>query len=467
MTKLKFIFISLIIVFISSCTTAVKKRSAFDELNFITNQEYKIDKLKYDSLQLESGISLNYLKNNETPIVNILFIISNAGSIFDPKGKKGLSDLTCSVIKEKLDDSLTKNGNFKNGYLLESYTSPFYTIFKASVYSEDVGNYLKYFGRTLKLVSFNQDKINKLSLRIDNSRESFEYYDFVQVLKSRLFAKTNPLGALPFDKTELNFSDLELAGFFKKHYDPSKMALFASGDIASNQFFKYCEDYLDLDLKAVNTQQYNFNEISDSIARLFIYKMNTSMATIVTGNHIKDSSIEDLPYIKLLINMINNRIIAIIRGRENMSYFITSELHNPGFDGTALRPGVFFIIGSTEYSNIPNFIKLIFQELDKIKLEGFSDYEININKNKLINSLYFEDENIVDYMLFDYERKNNGYGSNYLENFIDQLSKLDKSRMFDLYKKYFDSMSFKTVVFGKEMLIKNRLLNENIEIINP
>ena len=342
---------------------------------------------------------VNYYKDKKAwlvndgnlPIVAIKFAFK-AGSGIDPKGKKGTANLSASLLDEGAgnysakefkkilaDNSITLNFNVSH----DNFYIDLYTL------KENLDLSFQLLDLALTKPLFKLDEINRIKSNIKLILE--QSYKDPDEIGSRLFREILFEGhpyqydilGLSEDVDQINKEDLE--NFLQNNLRTDNLYVAASGDISKVELKKYLNKYLKkFDKK--NTKKSNIPVHKKEIQpKIFLHQKDLRQSNILFAG--EGISRED-PYFysAYIMNYILggggffSKLTTEIREKRGLVYSVYSYLYR--YDKYNFFSGG----AQTSNENVDKVIKIIKEELIKIKKEGVTKKELKNAKNYLINS---------------------------------------------------------------------------------
>ena len=341
---------------------------------------------------------VNYYQNKKAwlvndknlPIVAIKFAFK-AGSAFDLNGKKGTANLTASLLDEGAGNYSAKD--FKRLLADNSITLNFsvsHDNFYIDLYTlkENLDLSFKLLDLALTEPTFKLEEINRIKGNIKLALE--QSYKDPDEIGSRLFRQIlfeghpyefDTLGKIE-DIDKINKEDLEL--FLKKNLRIDNLYIAVSGDINEIDLKKYLKR---------NFKKFDKKKIITDIP---LHKKKIEPKTFFHKKDLRQSSIlfagegisRDDPYFypAYVMNYILggggffSKLTTEIREKRGLVYSVYSYLYR--YDKYNFFSGG----AQTSNENVGKVIKIIKEELMKLKNEGVTEEELKNAKNYLINS---------------------------------------------------------------------------------
>ena len=410
---------------------------------------------------------INYHKDNKAwlviddnlPIVAIKFAFK-AGSGIDPIGKKGLANMTASLLDEGAGNYTAKE--FKKILADNSITLNFnvtHDNFYINLYTlkENLDLSFKLLDLALTQPIFKLEEINRVKGNIKLILE--QSYKDPDAISSRLFReilfdnhpyKYDTLGVSE-DIDKIEKKDLEY--FLKNNLTIEKLFVAASGDIKESELKKYLKEYFikfDNKKKVNEIPRYNKKINSET----FFHEKDLRQSSILFAG--KGISKKD-PYFypAYVMNYILggggffSRLTTEIREKKGLVYSVYSYLYRyDKYD--------FFSGGAqTSNENVDKVIKIIKDELNKVKNKGVTEKELNDAKNYLINSyvLRLDSNKKVASILLNTQM--DGLGTDFFKKRNDYINSVSLEDIKEVAKKILDEKQIFFLIIGNPSNLKN------------
>jgi zinc protease len=335
-----------------------------------------------------NGLKILFVKKNNLPLVQFL-LLSNAGSIYDPAEKKGLSNLTAMMLDEgageydalQLSDEidilgshLTINSNEDN------------IIISLQTLSENINRSFELLGKIITQPHFEEKDFHREKRKIltrilqrkDNPDEVAEH-----IFEFNLYGKRNPYSNLPLGK-EKDISSItteDVKNFYDKFLTTENSTLIVVGDTSEEEI----KDFVDRYLGNWKKQLPNTNNIPEPLKKgstiIFCNKEKALQSEIRVG-HLASKRNEGNYSAKLILNTIlggqfSSRINLNLRENKGYTYGAFSTFNYFRYQAH------FYISTSVSTENTGNAIREILYELKRIK-EGVNKKELDFAKSSLI-----------------------------------------------------------------------------------
>lgn len=411
----------------------------------IFNNFNNLNALDVKEINYYKDKSVWLVNDNSLPIVAIKFAFK-AGSGIDLKGKKGTANLISSLLDEGAGDYSARE--FKKILADNSITLNFsvsHDNFYIDLYTlkKNLGLSFQFLDLALTKPTFKLEEVNRIKSNVKLALE--QSYKDPDEISARLFREILFEGhpyeydilGVSEDIDKINKEDLE--NFLENNLRIDNLYIAASGDISESELKKYLKKYFkkfDKKKKIISNIPEHKKKIEPKI---FLHKKYLRQSNILfAGEGIS----RDDPYFypAYVMNYILggggffSKLTTEIREKKGLVYSVYSYLYR--YDKYNFFSGG----AETSNKNVDKVIKIIKEELMKVKKKGVTEEELKNAKNYLINSYVLR---------FDSNRK---VASILLNTQMDGLN----TDFFEKRNDYINSVSLEDI-----KKIANRILDEN------
>ena len=330
------------------------------------------------------------VNDNNLPIVSIKFAFK-AGSGLDSKGKKGTANLVSSLLDEGAGNYSAKE--FKKLLADNSISLDFgvsHDNFYINLYTlkENLDLSFQLLDLALTKPAFKSDEIKRVKSNVKLALE--QSYKDPNEIGTRLFReilfeehpyKYDTLGIIE-DIDKIKKKDLKF--FLENYLTLDNLFISASGDISEDDLKKYLNKYF---------KKFDKNK---PIPEISLFKKKISPKIFLHEKDLRQSSIyfagegisrtDPYFYPAYVMNYILggggffSRLTTEVREKRGLVYSVYSYLYR--YDKYNFFSGG----AQTSNENVDKVIKIIKEELMKVKKEGVTEQELKDAKNYLINS---------------------------------------------------------------------------------
>lgn len=403
---------------------------------------------------LANGMRIFLLEDHELPLIRGLALV-HTGNLFDPPDKKGLSELTGSIlrsggIKAKTGDQIDEEleniaGSVESGMDETSASLSF------SALKESADTVLGLFRDIVTQPEFRQDKLD-LALsqaRSQISRRNDEAGDIPdRELMRILYGRTTPYG------WQIEYEDLDhihrddLVQFYHRYYFPKNIMLAVYGDFSASDM----KDKLEKLFAAWKVEQAPVPAFPPVTAKpapgLFLGEKSDVTQTFFSIGHLGGTLRDrDYPALEVASNILgqgfSSRLVTQIRTKLGYAYSIASV-----WSANYNHPGTFRIVGSTKSASTTETIEAIRKEVDKIRTTEVSERELEEAKQEVLNSFVFffdsPSKTLNRVMRYEYF----GYPKDFLFQYQKAIAAVTRADVLRVAKESFRPDEFAIVAVG-------------------
>jgi len=357
----------------------------YGPLNFAPPQPFRFT--------LPNGLSVYILENRELPVVKLTLIVKS-GTMYDPPGKEGVSEMTASVMRtggtlkmtpQALDESLDYYAA-----TIEPGTGLEQTQWSVFALKKDFEKVLGIFSQLLQEPLFDENRLklgkdlkSEEIRRLPDDPQSWAFKEF-----NRLLYEGNPRGRLPTLTTIKNIQKTDLVECHRRHYAPDNMIMALSGDISREDAEVLVRNSFGNWQAKCRIEQVAAPFKPFHRGSYYLVK-DTPQTVIVTGQPGPKKG-SDAYYAFNLIDFVlgsggfRSRIFQDVRTNRGLAYS-TGSFYRGRYDY-----GVFGAYAMTKSSSAPITLQLIRDIIGKAKRDGLTPEEIDGAKKALLNSFIFQ-----------------------------------------------------------------------------
>jgi zinc protease len=441
---------------------------SYKDLKYPTLAPVKIP--KPEIFTLGNGLKVYLLEDHELPLVSGRALVQT-GNLFDPKEKRGLAEITGTVMRsggtktmtgDKLDETLENMAASIESGIGESNGAASFSCLK-----ENTDAVLALFYDVLTQPAFREDKLDLAKTQIKSaiSRRNDNAPGIAQrELYSLVYGTDTPYGGEEEYDTINAITRNDVVDFYKRSFFPSNIILSVYGDFDSaamkqkltTAFGKWT---------ATTPKMPPFPKV-DAAADPGIYlvsKKDVTQTFIDMGHLGGELHDKDFPALSVAADVFgggfSSRLFREIRTRLGYAYSVGADW-GANYD----HPGVFRIGVSTKTQTTTETIKAILKVLDEMRTSEITDDELKVAKDSVLNSLVFAFERpsstlnrLVTYDYFDYP-------ADFLTQYQKALEAVTKQDVLRVAKQYFQPSKLTIVAVGNEQNFGEPLTALNIPV---
>lgn len=411
---------------------------------------------------LENGLKYVIIQNKKLPLVQVR-IVFNGGSRLDMQKTQGLTYLTSQALLKGTEvrtaQQIAEEFEFL-GSTINVQTTYDYTLISTEFLKYNFENGFKIISEIITRPSFNSNEIEKEKEKIISElRSQLENPSYIanQFFNKILFNGTPYSYSIQGTIKSLeSISARQVRNHYKTYFIPNETIIFLYGDInkddaaslIKNHFSKWQKG------KSIHFEKSSAENINE-LKIVLVDKPGLTQAQIRAGSlGINQHNQDEIPILvanTILGDGFTSRLVEEIRVKRSLTYGARSSFTM--YDET----GKFLISTFTKNQTVDEVIKIILNELKKLKTEGVSDWEINKAKNYMIGELsrnLQSPEGFIDYFvqIFFYRKD-----LELINNFSGKIKSTSKNSISRIINNYFPSNNLLILVVGDSKEIKRKL----------
>jgi zinc protease len=403
---------------------------------------------------LSNGMKVYLLEHHELPIVSG-FALVRTGNLFDPPDKKGLAEVTGSIIRS--GGTKTKTGDQIDEALeniaasIESNIGEERGTVSFSCLKENTDQVLALYHDILTAPEFRQDKLDlaKTQLRSAIARRNDEPAGIVnREFQSIVFGRTSPYGWMIEYSDVDNIQRQDLIEFYKRYYFPANITMAVYGDFSTADMKARLErQFADWTYNQPPVPKFpEFKSKPDS--GIFLAEKSDVTQTFFEIGHIGGMlSDKDYPALQVAADILGSgftsRLMRKVRTELGFAYSIGAN-----WGAGYAHPGLFEISGSTKSGSTAQTIEVIEQELERLRTSEVTDEELKTAKDTVLNSfVFFFDtpaKTLNRLVLYDYF----GYPRDFIFRYQKAVATVTKADVLRVSKQYLKPSDLTIVAVG-------------------
>lgn len=429
---------------------------------FIPNLTWAdLGRLKYPPLKfspplvkkeiLPSGISLFFLENHELPLVHISVYV-RAGSVYEPPGKEGLSEITARAMRTGGAGSWT--GDDVDVLLdrmaarIEPHVRDEFVLWRINVLSKDLKETWNIFRAIIRAPAFDPKKfktaldLKKGELkRLSDNPEKLAFREF-----QRLYFRGNTQGRLPTEDSINSIKREDALEFQRRYYSPQNITIAVSGDVKREEILSLLSDsFTDVDKSAVPPPV-----ISPPVFKLPFKPQclikETPQAVVISGHPAPPRLSPDYHAFEVLDFILGSggfrsRIFQEVRTNRGLSYS-TGSFYRPKNDYGLF--GTYAITQNKHAYLALSTIKSILQEMQK----EVKTTEVEQAKNAIVNSFVFDYGTPRQIVEREAEAHFLGWPEDFWRGYIKRVQQISPASVLDVARKYLEPDKMLVFILG-------------------
>ncbi len=406
------------------------------------------------SFTLSNGMKVYLLENHELPLVSGSALV-RTGNLFDPNDKRGLADFTGQLIRS--GGTKTKTGDAIDIELENIAASVESQIGESSgsvsfgCLRENSGQVMALFKDVLTNPEFRQDKF-ELAVQQEKSSISRRNDDPSGIAQrefaNTVFGKDNPYGwSIEYEHVD-RIKREDLQAFYKRYFFPKNIRLSIYGDFKSAEMKAKIEKLFS-DWTVEQPPVPAFPALKKSApAGVYLAEKDDVTQTFFEAGHLggilKD---KDYPALQVAGNILgsgfSSRLMSTVRTKLGYAYSINGSW-GAGFNS----PGLFEISGSTKSATTVDTIRVIREEVEKLRNAPVTDEELQTAKDSVLNSFVFNfdrpSKTLNRMLLYEYF----DYPKDFIFQYQKAIAAVTKADILRVVKEYWKPQDFTIVAVG-------------------
>ena len=411
------------------------------------------EKIKPKIFTLKNGLKVLFLEDHSLPVVSgeIMF---HAGSVCDPKGKEGLTDLFSSAIRDggnsimssdEMDEYLESTASSIEGYNGATSVSVSFDCL-----TENFDKVFELFGATVNSPSFEPAKIEIIKAQMKSlivRRNDDPKMIARRVFKRRIYGLKSKLSAMPELKTVDSITIEDLKNYKKRYITAKNGLIYVYGDITEKKL-KTMLDKVFGSMEPGKKMEPELNIAPEKSGVYFVQREGIAQSNIVFGNLVKMR--KDNPdyaaaviFSRILGGGFQSRFMKVIRRDMGLSYSPHAYIAVP-YD----YDGYFLAAINTKLQSTALVIETAKNLIKDIQENGVTKDELQIVKDSFLNSYVFQFDSkekqlskAATYLFY-------GYPIDFNERFFKAVKKVSAKDVQRVAKKYVDLDNLVITVVG-------------------
>jgi zinc protease len=403
---------------------------------------------------LPNGLKVYMLEDHELPIVSGTAIV-RTGNLFDPSDKRGLAELTGSVLRaggtksktgDQIDVQLENIAASVESSIGESSGSMSFSCLK-----ENTDEVMGVFHDLMTAPEFRQEKVDlaKMQLRSAISRRNDDPNGILsREFASIVYGRDNSYG------WDINYEHVnriqrqDLIDFYRRYYFPANIVMGIYGDFSTADMKARLAKLFD-DWNYRQPAVPKFPEVTAKPAPgVFLAEKSDVTQTFFDIGHLggilRD---KDFPALAVAADILgggfSSRLFQRVRTKLGYAYSIGSSW-GANYD----HPGLFAISGSTQSRYTVATIKASLEELNRIRTSEVTDAELRTAKDTVLNGFVFffdrPSKTLNRMLVYAYY----GYPKDFIFDYQKALGAVTKADVLRVAQKYFQPKDLTIVAVG-------------------
>jgi len=403
---------------------------------------------------LPNGIKLYMLENHELPLVRGSALV-RTGNLFDPADKVGLATITGMVMRtggtsdktgDQLDEQLENIAASVETSIDESFGTASFSCLK-----ENADEVLGVFRDVLTSPGFRQNKIDlaKTELRSGISRRNDDPHGIVErEFTDTVYGRNTPYGWQPEYATIDRITRDDVAGFYQRYFFPGNVMLAVTGDFSAAEMKAKLEKlFAGWTVKQPPVPPFPTVDAKAERGIFLATKTDVDQTFFSLGHLGGELRDKDYPALEVMADILgggfHSRLVQRVRTKLGYAYDV-SAYWGANYD----HAGLFQVSGSTKSASTVDTIKVIEEEIEKIRTSPVTAEELESAKQTVANSFVFNFDTpakTLNRMLrYDYY----GYPRDFIDRYQRAIQAVTREDVLRVARERLHSKDFTIVAVG-------------------
>jgi predicted Zn-dependent peptidase len=453
MTKRRPVLFVLIFLFIFTSFAAAQEDDLLKHPSALSFKPLQFSPSEPTRYELKNGMVVYLLEDHEVPVVNVTARV-RTGSVYEPKEKAGLAELTGVVMRTGGTRSMKGDvineelefmaASISVGIGLQSGNA------SLTVLKKDLDRGLKIYADIIRHPTFAQEKLDLAKKqKVEELRRE---NDDPQALGFREFKKViyrdNPRGNFPTIESVQKIQREDLVKFHREFFHPERTILGVSGDFSSEEMLAKLESVFG-DWERAGETLPTVSLPSPQRGSVNLVSKDVPQSVIILGHLAVPKNHPDF-YPFTLLNFIlggggfNSRLTAEIRSNRGLAYSVGS------FYRGDIDYGVFGAYCFTKPSTTRESIDLILEGIRDIRDRGVTEGELTWAKDSIINNFIFSFTSSHQIVVETMDLEYNHLPSDFLKMYQERIARVTREDVERVAQSYLHPENALFLVVGNE-----------------
>ena len=403
---------------------------------------------------LPNGIKLYLLEDHELPLVRGSALV-RTGNLFDPADKVGLATITGMVIRtggtkdktgDQLDEQLENIAASVETSIDESFGQASFSCLK-----ENTDEVLGVFHDVLTSPGFRQNKIDlaKTELRSGISRRNDDPHGIVErEFANTVYGRNTPYGWQLEYATVDRITRDNVAGFYQRYFFPANVMLAIIGDFsAADMKTKLEKVFAGWTVKQPPVPPFPPVDAKPERGIFLATKTDVDQTFFSMGHLGGELRDKDFPALQVMADILgggfHSRLVQRVRTKLGYAYDVSADW-GANYD----HPGLFQVSGSTKSASTADTIKVIEEEIEKIRTSPVTAEELESAKQTVANSFVFNfdtpSKTLNRILRYDYY----GYPRDFIDRYQRAIQAVTREDVLRVARQHLQPKDFTIVAVG-------------------
>lgn len=416
-----------------------------------------------ERLELPSGLILYLMEDHALPVFDLVATV-RTGSLYTFRQMPGLGGFAGGQMREGGTEALSPEelnrrlehmaASIETGAGTENLSA------SLSCLSKDMDEGLKLFAEVFLRPGFDEAKLELAkqrhaeSLRRRNDQPgAIAHREFEKLL----FTEEHPYGHELRDSEARAVSREDLKEYHSRYVRPNNTMMAVVGDFDREAILKKLDEIFKgwepAEVPLPKPQPVAQREVSGT----YLGVKDIPQARIVLGHYGTDRTNPDRYAITMMNYLLGgggfaSRVLRRVRVEEGLAYAVGTTFPTEG-----PVTGTFRAMGQTKTATVEEAIKIILEEIERIRREPPSPEELELAKEAFINSYVFKFTNPVGNVVKLMDLEFYGYPADYYETLLDKYRSVTPEDIRKVAEEYLHPDKVAIVVIGPRELLNGGL----------
>ena len=403
---------------------------------------------------LPNGIKLYLLENHELPLVRGSALV-RTGNLFDPADRVGLAGITGTVMRsggtqdktgDQLDEQLENIAASVETSIGESFGQASFSCLK-----ENTDEVLGIFHDVLTAPGFRQDKLDlaKNETRSGISRRNDDPHGILErEFTDIVYGKNTPYGWSEEYATIDRIGREDLVQFHQRYFFPANVMLAVTGDFSTAEMKARLEKrFADWTVQQPPVPPFPPVKNQPQPGIFLATKTDVTQTFLAIGHLGGEFRDKDYPALEVMADILGggfqSRLLQRVRTKLGYAYEV-SAFWGANYD----HPGLFQISSSTKSATTTDTIKVIEEEIEKIRISEVTAEELESAKQTVANSFVFNFDTLsktLNRMLrYDYY----GYPRDFIHQYQRAIEAVTRADVLRVAREHLQAKNLTIVAVG-------------------
>lgn len=426
---------------------------SYKDLKYKPLKEVKLPDIT--TFTLSNGMKVALLENHELPVVRGTARL-RTGNVLEPADKTGLSSIFGDVMRT--GGTKTKTGDELNETLesiaasVEAGIGETMSTIGFNTLKENTDLVMGLFKDVLTEPEFRQDKVDLLKNQMKGviARRNDDPHGIVaREFDALIYGGTTPWGKHAEYETIERITRQDLLDFHKRYFFPANITLSIQGDFNTAEMKTKLEKLFG----GWTPKQPAVGAFPDVSFKpkpgLYIAeKTEVNQSNFMMGHLGGKLSDKDFPALEVMTDILGgsgftSRLMKIVRSDLGLAYGVSANW-NAQYD----HAGTFVVSGSTKSESTAQALKVIREQIDRIRTSEVSDEELRVAKDSTLNSFVFNFDSpgktLGRMLTYEYY----GYPKDFIFQYQKAIAGVTKAEVLRVAKEYLKPEDMVLVVVG-------------------